>query len=304
MSREAISVVGSIHMDFIIFADRFPKPGETITGKGFEMQPGGKGANQAVAAARLGKEVYMIGRVGDDYVGDQLIRNLKENKVNTFHVFKTPRVHSGVALITVDSKGENTIVVAPGADNYLLPKDIDDAEESLKKSKILLIQYEIPPKTIQYAVKKAKNLGLTVIVNPAFVRKLPNEFYKYVDILTPNRLEALEITCEKTVLEAGRKLLKMGVGTVVITLGAEGALVFHGKGHFKIPAVKVKPVDTTGAGDAFNGALAVAILEEKSIEEAVKFASAAAALKVTKPGAQRGLPSREELKSFLENIKL
>ena len=304
MSREAISVVGSIHMDFIIFVGRFPKPGETITGKGFEMQPGGKGANQAVAAARLGKEVYMIGRVGDDYVGDQLIRNLKENKVNTFHVFKTPGVHSGIALITVDSKGENTIVVAPGADNYLLPKDIDDAEESLKKSKILLIQYEIPPETIQYAVKKAKNLGLTVIVNPAFVRKLPNEFYKYVDILTPNRLEALEITGEKTVLEAGRKLLKMGVGTVVITLGAEGALVFHGKGHFKIPAVKVKPVDTTGAGDAFNGALAVAILEEKSIEEAVKFASAAAALKVTKPGAQRGLPSREELESFLENIKI
>jgi len=304
MSREAISVVGSIHMDFIIFVGRFPKPGETITGKGFEMQPGGKGANQAVAAARLGKEVYMIGRVGDDYVGDQLIRNLKENKVNTFHVFKTPGVHSGIALITVDSKGENTIVVAPGADNYLLPNDIDDAEESLKKSKILLIQYEIPPKTIQYAVKKAKNLGLTVIVNPAFVRKLPNEFYKYVDILTPNRLEALEITGEKTVLEAGRKLLKMGVGTVVITLGAEGALVFHGKGHFKIPAVKVKPVDTTGAGDAFNGALAVAILEEKSVEEAVKFASAAAALKVTKPGAQRGLPSREELESFLENIKI
>ena len=304
MSGKAISVVGSIHMDFIIFTDRFPKPGETITGKGFEMQPGGKGANQAVAVARLGKEVYMIGRVGDDYVGDQLIRNLKENKVNTFHVFKTPGVHSGIALITVDSKGENTIVVAPGADNYLLPKDIDDAEESLKKSKILLIQYEIPPKTIQYAVKKAKNLGLTVIVNPAFVRKLPNEFYKYVDILTPNRLEALEITGEKTVLEAGRKLLKMGVGTVVITLGAEGALVFHGKGHFKIPAVKVKPVDTTGAGDAFNGALAVAILEEKSIEEAVKFASAAAALKVTKPGAQRGLPSREELESFLENIKI
>ena len=304
MSREAISVVGSIHMDFIIFVGRFPKPGETITGKGFEMQPGGKGANQAVAAARLGKEVYMIGRVGDDYVGDQLIRNLKENKVNTFHVFKTPGVHSGIALITVDSKGENTIVVAPGADNYLLPKDIDDAEESLKKSKILLIQYEIPPKTIQYAVKKAKNLGLTVIVNPAFVRKLPNEFYKYVDILTPNRLEALEITGEKTVLEAGRKLLKMGVGTVVITLGAEGALVFHGKGHFKIPAVKVKPVDTTGAGDAFNGALAVAILEEKSIEEAVKFASVAAALKVTKPGAQRGLPSRDELESFLENIKI
>jgi len=304
MSREAISVVGSIHMDFIIFTDRFPKPGETITGKGFEMQPGGKGANQAVAAARLEKEVYMIGRVGDDYVGDQLIKNLKENKVNTLYVFKTPGVHSGVALITVDSKGENTIVVAPGADNYLLPKDIDNAEKALKKSKILLIQYEIPPETIQYAVKKAKNLGLTVIVNPAFVRKLPNEFYKYVDILTPNRLEALEITGEKTVLEAGEQLLKMGIGTVVITLGAEGALVFHEKGHFKMPAVKVKPVDTTGAGDAFNGALAVAILEEKSIEEAVKFASAAAALKVTKPGAQKGLPNRKELESFLENIKL
>jgi len=304
MPQKAISVVGSIHMDFIIFTERFPKPGETITGKQFEMQPGGKGANQAVAAARLGKEVYMIGRVGDDYIGNLLIKNLEENKVNTLHVFETPQVHSGVALITVDSEGENTIVVAPGADNHLLPKDIDRAEKSFKKSEILLIQYEIPIETIQYAVKKAKEYSLKVIVNPAFVRKLPEGFYKYVDILTPNRIEAFEITGEKNIIDAGRKLLKMGVKTVVITLGAEGALVLHEKGHLKIPAIKVKPVDTTGAGDAFNGALAVAILEEKDIEEAVKFASAAAALKVTKPGAQKGLPYREELENFLENIKL
>jgi len=303
MSREAISVVGSIHMDFIIFADRFPKPGETITGKGFEMQPGGKGANQAVAAARLGKEVYMIGRVGDDYIANLLIENLEENKVNTLHVFKTSGVHSGIALITVDSQGENTIVVAPGADDHLLPKDIDKAEKSFEKSKILLIQYEIPPETIQYAVKKAKECGLTVIVNPAFVRKLPEEFYKYVDILTPNRIEALEITGEKNIVDAGRKLLKMGVGKVIITLGAEGSLLFREDGHIRIPTVKVKPVDTTGAGDAFNGALAVAILEGKSIEEAVKFASVAAALKVTKRGAQKGLPYREELEEFLRKIK-
>lgn len=304
-----ITVVGSIHIDFYIRLPKLPTPGETVLGHGFTMLPGGKGANQAVACSRLGAYTYMVGRVGKDIFGEKLIKNFKKNKVNTKYIKIDKSTHTGIAFILLDEKtGENMITVAPGADYNVSKADVDDAISAIDKSKVVLLQLEIPVDTVVYAAKKAWERGAKVILNPAPATKLPDEIYKYVYVLTPNRVEAsiltgIDIRTLDDVVNAGKLLINKGVDYVIITLGAEGSMVISREFTKHIPAYKVKVVDTTGAGDAFNAALAVSLAEGKDVLEACRIANAAAALQITKLGAQSGLPTREELEEFLRKHK-
>lgn len=304
-----ITVVGSIHIDFYIRLPKLPTPGETVLGHGFTMLPGGKGANQAVACSRLGAYTYMVGRVGKDIFGEKLIKNFKKNKVNTKYIKIDKSTHTGIAFILLDEKtGENMITAAPGADYNVSKADVDDAISAIDKSKVVLLQLEIPVDTVVYAAKKAWERGAKVILNPAPATKLPDEIYKYVYVLTPNRVEAsiltgIDIRTLDDVVNAGKLLINKGVDYVIITLGAEGSMVISREFTKHVPAYKVKVVDTTGAGDAFNAALAVSLAEGKDVLEACRIANAAAALQITKLGAQSGLPTREELEEFLRKHK-
>jgi len=303
--RPEIAVLGSIHMDYVISLDRMPKLGETLIGKEFKMTPGGKGANQAVAAARLGAEVYMIGKVGEDSIGDELIRNLEKNGVRTDHV-KRAKTHSGVALIFIDSSGNNIIGVAPGADYHISKDDVDEAFEDLgDRIKILLLQLEIPVEIVEYAIKKFSERDVRIILNPAPYHPLSREVLSKVFIATPNEVELELMSGSKTtsdhdLIRAGRWSIKnLGIKNLVVTLGARGAMIITEREEKLIPAFKVKPIDTTGAGDAFNGALAVALSRGESLEAAVRYANAAGALSTLKVGAQEALPTSEEVEKFL-----
>ncbi len=303
-----VVVVGSIHMDFYVRVPRIPRPGETVLGSGFVMSPGGKGANQAVGAARLGAETYMVGRVGKDWLGNTLIDNFRVNGVNPEYVMQDPSTHTGVAFILLEESGENAIAVAPGADSRVAREDVDRALDVIKSSQVMLLQLEIPVDTVVYAAKRAWESGAKVVLNPAPAVKLPDEVFKYVSVLTPNRIELSMLTSTRAeeyseLVNAAKILLKKGVEYVVVTLGAQGALIVGCDHTELVPAYKVKVVDTTGAGDAFNAALAVFLAEGKDVREAVKLANAAAALKVMKLGAQSGLPRRDELVSFIAMYK-
>jgi len=304
--RVTVTVVGSIHVDFYIRLPKLPRSGETVLGYDFIVKPGGKGANQAVAAAKLGAETYMVGRVGGDVFADQLLENLRKNSVDIRHVYKDPTTHTGVAFILLDQEtGENVIAVAPGADLKVSREDVDRALDTIKSSKVLLLQLEIPVETVVYAARRAWESGVKVLLNPAPARQLPEEIYRYVHVITPNMIEASHLTgitveSVEDAVKAGKKLVERGVKYVVITMGARGALVVSEDLVEHIPAYKVSVVDTTGAGDAFNGALAVFIAEGMSITDACRLANAAAALKITRVGAQEGLPTRRELFEFIE----
>ena len=300
-------VVGSTHMDFTVTTDHLPEVGETVIGSVFKMSPGGKGANQAVAASRLGAQVYMVGRVGRDYLGGLLLENLKGNKVNTVYIVEDPSSYTGVALITVDKNGRNMITVAPGTDSALAREDVDRAMPVITSASVLLLQLEVPLEVVVYSVEKAYDAGVKVILNPAPFKPLPENLYGRLYAITPNEVEAgmladVEVRDVKDCENAALKLIGKGVENVVVTLGARGALIVNSKGSRLIPAYEVKPVDTTGAGDAFNAALAVAVAEDLSLDEAVGFANLVAACKVTKLGAQEGLPSMVEVSEFMAGI--
>jgi len=299
-----ILVVGSVHMDFVVVMDRFPVVGETVIGRNFKMTPGGKGANQAVAAARLGAETYMVSRLGRDVIGEKLLENLRRNNVSTDYVVIDPETYTGVALIFVDSEGRNMIAVAPGTDMKVSPSDVDRAFNSLSSVDAVLLQLEIPIETVLHAAGSGFNAGAKVILNPAPFRELPEEIFRYIYAITPNEVEAEQLTgvpvksledCRR----AGRKLLEKGGKVAVITLGEKGAYVVSEEYEGLVEAFKVKAVDTTGAGDAFNGALAVSLAEGRGIRESVLLANATSSLKVTRLGAQEGLPTREEVERFL-----
>jgi ribokinase len=295
-------VVGSVNMDLVVETERLPRPGETLSGGRFSTAGGGKGANQAVGTARLGAFVSMMGAVGDDSFGTLMRRGLEKEGVDCSRVAVRKMETTGVAVITVLPGGENTIIVAPGANGTVTPDDVKNGAKVFESADILLVQLELPVETVFEALKRGKNSGTMSVFDPAPYKDLPDEIWRYVDIAVPNRLE-LEAFTGLGDLEAGaRKLLSMGPQTVVTTLGTEGAYVLSEETSFKIPSFKVKSVDSTGAGDAFSAALAVSLAEGFPLVEAVRFASAAGALTSTVMGAQPSLPRREQVESFLERF--
>jgi len=304
-----ITVVGSTHMDFVVVADHIPRTGETVMGSSFKMTPGGKGANQAVAAALLGAKSYLVSCLGEDHIGDLLLENARKKGVSTDYVVRDPATYTGVALIIIDKEGRNVIAVAPGADHMLATEDIDRASEVMAKSDVILLQLEIPLEIVSYVIRKASQFKkVKTILNPAPARVLPGDVLKNVYVLTPNEVEAellsgLSVANVNDAERAGKRIIKKGVTSVVITLGEKGSFVVTQKESKLVPAIKVKPVDTTGAGDAFNAGLAFALAEGKEIEEAARFANFVAALKITKLGAQEGLPSRAEVEDFIAKIE-
>ena len=305
MSKQTILVVGSSNTDMIIKLDRIPKPGETILGGEFVTAAGGKGANQAVGAARAGGDVTFIARVGQDMFGDQALAGFQKDGIKTDFVFRDPRAPSGVALIFVAKDGENSIAVAGGANNRLLPADVKKAKGAFAGAGVLVMQLETPLETVQAAAELAAKNKVRVILNPAPARSLPPELLARVSILTPNETEAelltgIKVTDEAAAARAAAKLLASGVQTVILTLGARGAFLADATTQQLVPGFKVTPVDTTAAGDIFNGALAVALAEGKAMTDAIRFANAAAAISVTRMGAQPSAPSRKEIDKFLK----
>lgn len=296
-----ILVIGSLNADLVVRAPRFPAPGETISGEDLAIIPGGKGANQAVAAARQGASVAMVGRVGNDSFGPTLLQNLQNNQIDTSHV-QTDEAATGTATIIVDSSGQNSIVLSPGANGKVTPADVDSV--SFQNVDMLLLQLEIPLETVIYAANVARKNGLRVILNPAPARRLPDSLLGDVDILVPNEnelglLSGQPVSDVASAGSAARTLLAKGVQTVIVTLGSNGALLVTNENVQHIPAFKVEVVDTTAAGDAFIGGLAAALLKGKALEEAVRYGNASGALAATKFGAQPSLPARDDVEQLL-----
>lgn len=295
-----ILVVGSSNTDMVINSPHLPAPGETIIGSSFFMNPGGKGANQAVAAARLDGNVTFICKTGNDIFGKQAAGIFENEGIDISYLVEDPNHPSGVALITVDDKAENTIVVASGSNATLGRSDLEHSINVIENASIVLMQLEIPLDTVQYVAELALAKNVKVILNPAPARELDDAVLKNVSIITPNETEAEMLTGVKvngieSAKEAAKKLSAKGIETVIITLGPKGALVYDGKNFDHIKSIEVKAVDTTAAGDIFNGALAVALNEGKEMKEAVLFACKAAAISVTRKGAQASAPYRKEI---------
>ncbi len=308
--RSQIIVVGSLNMDLVTRTAHIPQPGETILGSDLQYYPGGKGANQAVATARAGGKVTMIGRVGDDAFAQPLLDNLTEASVDSTLVHRTEGSATGVALIVVDDHGENSIVVASGANMKLTPQDVEAAEETIAASGYLLLQLESPLETVQRAAEIARQHDVLVILNPAPapVQPLPSSLLKHVNILIPNETETALLTnmpvesIEQT-HTAINALSQLGVETVIVTLGERGALLAQTGEFIQIPAFKVNPVDTTAAGDAFVGGLAVALAEGQPLADAVQRANASGALATTLAGAQPSLPTWAQVDALLNKTK-
>ncbi len=300
-----IVVVGSLNIDLVVRTPRHPRPGETIIGGKFQTFPGGKGANQAVAAARAGAQVIMIGRVGADAFGIDLLEALVRDGVDTTHVLRDDQAPSGVALITVDTAGQNAIVVVPGANARLSPGDVERAQDAFAGAGALLLQLESPPEVVQRAIELANAHGVLVILNPAPARPLDAALLAGVDYLIPNEHELFllaELDAAEEIDAAVARLRARGARHVIVTLGGNGAVAFCGEQKIIVPAHRVSVVDTTAAGDAFVGAFAVALCEGKKVEDAVRWANAAGALAVTRAGAQPSLPYREDILSLLAKV--
>ena len=300
-----ILIIGSSNTDMVIFTGHFPVPGETILGGKFLMNPGGKGANQAVAAARSGGKVTFIGKVGKDLFGQQAIQSLKNEGIDVSSVIIDQDNYSGIAQIMVNKNAENCIVVAPGANMALSKEDIDKVSIKIKTTEILLMQLEIPLTTIISAASIGYKAGKKVILNPAPATILPDELYSKLYVITPNEVETefltgIKVVDERTAEQAAGILKNKGVKIVVITLGANGAYVYSDDFKGIIPVPKVQAVDTTAAGDTFNGALAVALTEGSNLGDAIKYANHAASISVTRKGAQSSIPYRREI----EGVKL
>ncbi|MHA8060113.1 ribokinase [Aquirufa beregesia] len=295
-----IIVIGSSNTDMVIQSDRLPAPGETVLGGIFFMNPGGKGANQAVAAARLGGETYFITKVGKDVFGESALQQFTLEGIHGQYICQDDKQPSGVALINVDAHGENCITVASGANARLMAQDIEAANSLFQKGNWLLLQLEIPVETVIYSIEKAHQAGLSVVLNPAPACALPASIYAHIDIISPNETETEFLTGIRPVDEASLSLacdyfLSRGVKRVVITRGAQGAY-WKTQGAFgHVPAQHVVAVDSTAAGDCFNGALVVALSEGMAFDQAIAFACKAAALSVTQLGAQASMPTREQL---------
>jgi ribokinase len=300
-----IVVLGSLNMDLVVRAKHIPRPGETVRGEGFSTIPGGKGANQAAAAARLGAKVEMIGRVGGDSFGPLLLDNLRAQGVGVAHVRADPEAPSGIAMIILDAEGENAIVVAPGANGRVSLEDVRAASELIREARYLIMQFEIPLEVVWGAIELARQLGTRVVLNPAPAYPAEPELLRGAHYLVANESEAqiltgVEVTDLATARKAGDALLATGLSCVILTLGADGALLLTPEQVVHVPARKVKVVDTTAAGDAFIGGLAVALLRGFSLVEAVRYATCAGTLATTVLGAQTSLPTAAQVQAFYE----
>jgi ribokinase len=298
-----IVVVGSLNMDLVVRAPRHPEIGETILGSDFRTFPGGKGANQAVAASRLGAKVRMIGRVGSDAFGENLLYQVLHNGVDASFIQKDPDSATGVALITVNDEGENTIVVAPGANDRLTPENVLASEQAFVDAAVLLVQLETPLPAVERAIDIAKSHGAQIVLNPAPAQVLPSGLLAKVDYLIPNQTEISLLTGVDAIGVAVSFLRELGVIHLVVTLGDEGVLVSEKHREKYIPAYPVHVVDTTAAGDAFVAAFAVALTEGLDTFQSAAWGNAAGALSVTRQGAQPSLPTRSELEKFIASFQ-
>ncbi|MBC3346123.1 MULTISPECIES: ribokinase [Pseudomonas] len=298
-----VVVIGSLNMDLVTRAPRLPKGGETLMGQSFCTIPGGKGANQAVAAARLGAKVSMVGCVGSDAYGQQLRGALLAEGIDCQSVSVVDG-SSGVALIVVDDNSQNAIVIVPGANGALGPDVLDRFDEVLRSADVVICQLEVPDATVGHALKRGRELGKTVILNPAPAsRPLPADWYACIDYLIPNESEAavlsgVTVDSLETAEAAATQLLAAGAGKVIVTLGAQGLMFANGASFQHFPAPQVKAVDTTAAGDTFVGGFAAALADGKSEAEAIRFGQVAAALSVTRAGAQPSIPTLLEVQAF------
>jgi len=307
-NNKYVLIIGSSNMDLNVYLERLPKPGETVTGGLYKQFLGGKGANQAVASVRSGAKTVFIGKIGKDAFGDQMLSRLKAEGIDLNHIFRDPENASGIALIMVDSKGENMIGVAPGANFKLTPEEIKTKHELIKNASAIIVQMEIPIETIDKIFNIASKGKTIKILNPAPLKPIPLDTLSKVDIIIPNEGELLRLhsfsspeelsgSNEEKIKEASQNLSKLGVKTIITTLGKKGAVIYYrDKNKFEeIGAFEVEAVDTVGAGDCFNGCLASALCKGKNISEAVKFATAAASIAVTRKGAQESMPYYEEI---------
>ncbi len=312
-----VLVLGSLNMDLVARVDRLPLPGETLLGSSFVTVPGGKGANQAVAAARLGAEVAMVGRVGDDGFGETLRSHLQSENINTQSINVSPQQPSGTALIAV-APDNNQIIVVSGANGEVGEAELEELVSYFEQAKVLLLQFEIPIPVVRKAAALAHEAGLLVIVDPAPAQgKLTTEFCEHISILTPNQSEAgllsgMEVVDRESAIAAAKSLHQQGVDTVIVKLGEQGCVCVNQSGTFEFPAFTVEAVDTVAAGDAFNGGLAAALCQTKEadlkaamqnheqLQSAIRYASAVAALAVTRSGAQSAMPTSAEVEAFLQ----
>lgn len=310
--KPRIVVAGSMIFDFVAIADRLPRKGETVMGRHFGMHTGGKGANQAVQAARLGADVCMVGRVGCDFMGDKILENLKNEGINTRYIKRDPDVPTAACCIHVDAAGNNDIIISPGANMAVRPGDIDDALEEIYKADMMLLQLEIPLETIIHTAGKAVEKGIPIMLDPAPAAEIPNILFKMATYVTPNETEAefysglrnessdIETWAEK----ASKKILDLEAKNVIITMGKHGAYYATKENRKRFKTFEdIRAVDTTASGDAFNGALAVALSEGKHIDDAIVFANGAGSLAASREGAQSSLCRRDDLEKLLSSRK-
>lgn len=299
-----IAVVGSLNIDLVVRSERRPQRGETLTGESLQMFNGGKGYNQAVAAARSGGEVRMIGRVGLDEFGGRLMQSLEHEGIQATHVIQDAEQSTGAAMIVVDRQGDNSIIVVPGANGQVTPEDVDRAADAIRTAGAVLMQLEVPLETVQHAAALAHAAGVPVLLNPAPARALPDALLAQVAVLMPNETETTMLTGISAADDAGaeaaaRALMARGVGAVVMTLGERGALLARGDEVLRVPGFPVHVVDTTGAGDAFCGALAVQLAQGRDLAEALRYANAAGALATTIAGAEPAMPHRAAVEALI-----
>ena len=299
-----VVVIGSANMDMTVRCKHLPVPGQTILGDSFVINPGGKGANQAFAAAKCGAKTQLVARVGNGVFVPRFLDNYGRVGLGHDFLIRDPELPSGTALVFVDEDGENMIVVAPGANQKLTSADVDAALAAIEGAKVMILQLEVPLETVVHAAALGKKHGATVILNPAPVRSLPPALLENVDILVANEIEVAILTGAgdvdtSTAAQACKSLISAGVNHVITTLGKDGAVITSGDGASKVRGFKVNAIDTTSAGDTFVGALACALTEGKSLEDAAYFANAAAALTCTKIGAQQAMPTREEVDAMV-----
>ena len=302
-----IVVIGSLNMDMVVRTNRAPNAGETLMGQAFALSPGGKGANQAVAAARLGAEVSMIGSVGKDTFGSEMLEIIKQEGIHIEHISVSETEATGVASIVIEEDGENRIIVVPGANIDLFVEDIQALESIISQAEMIVMQLEMELAMSEHAIAIAHRHGIPVILNPAPARVLKDEMLGQVSFLTPNETEAgiltgMTVDSLETAEQAARILLQKGVKNVIVTLGAKGALIVNAEGAKSVPGFPVKAIDTVAAGDSFNGALAQQLVLGKTLEEAVSFANAVGALAVGKEGAIPSLPQLSEVEQFLQHV--